>query len=419
MQLTTNADPVQQLRAAFVAAPIPPQIGVAVSGGSDSIALLHLLVDWSRDGGPAVHAVTVDHGLRVDAAAEARAVDQICAGLGVPHDTLRWQGHDGTGNLMDAARRARYRLIADWARGQGIAVIALGHTADDQAETFLLRLARGSGVDGLSGMAVWRQSQGQAWVRPLLGAGRDELRAFLVRRGIGWIDDPTNADAHYDRVKARQALAVLAPLGITRQRLVDTAARMVLARRALDETAMRAARDAARIEAGDVVLRREVLLAQPEEIRLRLLAQAIRWLTSADYRPRLRPLSAALAQMTQGRRVTLAGCLLSGGRTEFRIGREPRAAMAAVSVPGAVWDGRWRVEGPEISGLQVRALGEAGLAQCAHWRATGLPRMTLLASPAVWKGEVLVAAPLARAEADWRAVPAIDAQRFFLSALSH
>jgi tRNA(Ile)-lysidine synthase len=408
----------------FALRPRPDRLGVAVSGGGDSVALLHLLAGWQAEGGPPLAVVTVDHGLRPEAAAEAALVARQAAALGLSHDTLVWQGAagpgwDGQGNLMDAARRARLGLIAAWARARAIPVVALGHTADDQAETVLMRLARGSGVDGLAGMARWRHAEAVDWVRPLLGVARADLRAWLAARGIGWAEDPTNADPAYDRVKARAALRRLAPLGLTRARLVDTATRMAEARAVLEAAALAAARSGARIEAGEVILSRAMLRSAPRETQLRLLAHAIRWITAADYRPRIAPLAAALeAALDGGRRRTLAGCLIGPAPDGLRVGREPRAACGRVA-PGAVWDRRWRLEGPPVPGAEVAALGAAGLALCPGWRARGLARSTLLASPAVWQGAALLAAPLARPEAEWRAFPACDPETFFTGLLSH
>ncbi|WP_114967069.1 tRNA lysidine(34) synthetase TilS, partial [Alkalilacustris brevis] len=183
-----------------------PGLGVAVSGGGDSVALLLLVADWAAARGVRLRAVTVDHGLREGAAQEAEAVARLCAELGIGHDILRWQGWDGQGNLQDAARRARQGLIAGWARDHGLAAVALGHTRDDQAETVLMRLARGAGVDGLSGMAPLRLAVGLAWLRPLLDVGRAELRALLRARGVPWAEDPSNEDARFQRVRARRAL---------------------------------------------------------------------------------------------------------------------------------------------------------------------------------------------------------------------
>ena len=418
MPLSREAALAQGLRAAFGDDP-PARLGVAVSGGGDSMALLHLLADWAAEGGPALAVVTVDHGLRPAAAAEAAMVARVAAGLGLPHQVLRWQGWDGRGNLMDAARRARMALIAEWAAGQGVGVVALGHTADDQAETLLMRLARGSGVDGLAAMAPARRQNGVIWLRPLLGATRADLRSYLSARGGRWAEDPTNDDPAFDRVRMRQALALLAPLGVTRDRLVETAARMAMARQALEETTLRAARACAAIEAGDVVFRRAPLLDQPMEIQLRLLAHAIRWIAGADYRPRLRALSDLRDEVMAGRRRVLAGCLLTPARGLIRVGREPQAAARAVAAPGTVWDGRFVLDGPDSAGTEVRMLGDGGLALCPRWRDTGLPHSAALASPAAWRGGDLVAAPLAGHARGWLARPARDPAQFFLSVLSH
>ncbi|WP_371135412.1 tRNA lysidine(34) synthetase TilS [Frigidibacter sp.] len=390
------------------------RLGVAVSGGGDSVALLHLLAAWRAEGGPDLAAVTVDHGLRAEAAVEAEAVAAACAALGVPHAVLRWQDWDRRGNLQDAARRARQRLIAEWAAGQGTHAVALGHTADDQAETVLLRLARGSGVDGLSGMAAERSAEGVLWLRPLLGARRETLRDWLRVRGISWAEDPSNDDPRFDRVKARQALAALAPLGLDAEGLLDTAARMRMAREALAQAALAAARGLGRIDAGDVVLAAG-FAGLPEETRLRIGAHALRWIGGGDYRPRLAALRGALAAVQAGKPATLAGCLLLPEAGGLRVTREPQAVVATVAVSGELWDGRWRLEGPEPEGCDIRALGPAGLALCPDWRETGRPHAALAAAPAVWRGADLVAAPLAGRPAGWRAELACGDEDFFLS----
>ncbi len=263
------------VRGGFGAVP-PARIGVAVSGGGDSSALLHLMADWRDAGGPEVHAVTVDHGLRAGSAAEAAAVARAAAVRGVGHDVLAWS-RPSRGNLEAAARVGRIALIADWARARGIGDVALGHTADDQAETVLMRLARGSGVDGLAGMAALREAAGLRWWRPLLAARRGDLRDWLRARGISWIEDPMNDDPAFDRVKARRALEVLAPLGVTVEGLVATAGWMALARGALEAACLGAQGAVWRVEAGDVVFAAAPFFDLPEELRLRLLTAALRW----------------------------------------------------------------------------------------------------------------------------------------------
>jgi len=409
-----DADLQARLRDAFVPA-VPARIGVAVSGGGDSVALLHLLAEWARDGGPALHVVTVDHGLRAASAAEAAGVADLCHTLSLSHDILRWRDWDGPGNLMDAARRARLRMIAGWAKGRGIVTVALGHTADDQAETFLMRLARGSGVDGLSAMATQRQALEVTWLRPLLAIRRDALRGYLRRRGATWIDDPTNDDPKFDRIKARQTLAALEPLGITVDRIGSTVSLMSMARTVLQGAVVQLVQSSAREEAGSVVVDKPALLAQPPETRLRFLAEAIRWVSSADYRPRLDALTEAWAEVVSGQKRTLSGCILHSDATQIRIARELNAVAQAASLTDQLWDNRWRVEGPHEAGLQVRALGAEGLRACPNWRETGFSRDTLLATPAIWQREALIAAPLAGMSNGWTAEIPAGFSRFIVS----
>jgi tRNA(Ile)-lysidine synthase len=373
-------------------------LGLAVSGGSDSMAMLCLIVPWARATGMAVSVATVDHGLRVEAVAEAAFVGRVCAGLGVAHRVLAWRGWDGRGNLQASARAARTGLLAAWARDVGAEAVALGHTLDDQAETVLLRLLRGSGVDGLSGMEADREEGGLRWVRPLIGLRREALREFLRAEGRDWVEDPSNADERFDRVKARRALEALGPLGVEAEGLVATAGRMRVARRALEDYAGRAAAEVARVEGGDVVFDRAGFDALPEETRLRLWSGAVRWVGAGAYRPRLDALRAALAEVAEGRRRTLQGAVLSRGRGVWRVTRELAAVRDLRVQVGEVWD-RWIVEGPEG---EVRALG-AAVDGVPGWRAAGLPRATVMASPAVWRGETLVAAPVAGFGQGWTA----------------
>ena len=181
---------------------------VAVSGGSDSTALLVLLRQWlamSADS-PGLHAVTVDHGLRAASAEEAGAVARLCAGLGVSHETLCWDGPKPSTGRMAAAREARYRLLDAAAQRHGARLVMTGHTQDDQAETIAMRAARGPGI-GLAGIAPASLYRRRTWfVRPLIGLSRAALRRHLIGAGTGWIDDPTNTDLRNERARVRAAM---------------------------------------------------------------------------------------------------------------------------------------------------------------------------------------------------------------------
>lgn len=380
-------------------------LGVAVSGGSDSLGLLHLLHDL---GGRRLHVVTVDHGLRPTSAGEAVHVARLAEALGHSHTTLTWAGWDGKGNLQDQARRTRYSMMADWAREAGLGAVALGHTMDDQAETFLMRMGREAGVDGLSPMAERFDRAGMTFLRPLLFCRREALRDLLADRGVTWVEDPSNDDDTFDRVRARQALEALAPLGLTADKLATVAGNLGAARGALDVYGLKLIRASVKSVAGDLIFDRTAFQGEPAEARRRLLAAALRFVASAPYPPRRTALDEALAAVDDRRNTALHGCRLLVADMTLRITRE-HAAVASLSGPThQPWDMRWAFEGPHDAGLEVRALGEA-INTVPTWRDTGLPRATLLASPAIWRGETLVAAPVAGWPEGWRAkVPGCD-----------
>jgi tRNA(Ile)-lysidine synthase len=401
MRLSDPAPDGELLRAARDAIPgrDPGRIGVAVSGGSDSVAALHLL----HAAGWTVEAVTVDHALRPEAAEEARRVAASCAGLGVPHATLGWsEGPDPTGNLMAQARMARYALIAGWARSRGLEDVVVAHTRDDVAETFLMRLSRGAGLDGLAAMQGAWVERGVTFRRPFLAFGREALRGYLRRHGVGWGDDPTNADPRYLRSRARTALAALAPLGIDAAGLAGVADRLASARAAIDRAVGEAAGRAVRLDRGDVLLGPGAPLHP--EIGRRLVIAALRFVSGVAYPPREEALARLLAGLEDGRPHVLSGVRVQRQGEVTRFTREARAVAALDGPTTGVLDGRWALQGPHAPGLTVRALGAAGLGQCRGWRETGLPRASLLASPSVWQGPTLVAAPLAGVPEGWSAV---------------
>ena len=219
-------------------------IVLAVSGGPDSMALMHLATRWAeRIAGaapPKLHVATVDHGFRPGSAGEAAFVAAAASDLGLPHVTLRWDGPKPTSRIQERARSARYALLADHARNVGAAYVLTGHHADDQAETVLMRLGRGSGVAGLAGMR--RDSalvDGITLVRPLLDLPKETLVGFCRKEGVRSIEDPSNSDPAFARVRLRQQSAVAAALGLDRTTLVRLAERMRRADAALDDASMR------------------------------------------------------------------------------------------------------------------------------------------------------------------------------------
>lgn len=387
----------------------PKRLGVAVSGGGDSMACLDLMLWHGRDSGFPVEAVTVDHGLRAEAKDEIALVAAYCAARDVPHSVLRWDW-DRTGNLQAEARAARYRLIGAWAAERGVDTVALGHTQDDIAETFLMRLARASGVDGLSEMERQFEREGVTWVRPMVTHGREDWRIYLRRHGISWAEDPSNEDEGFDRVKARKALKALGPLGIDAETLATVAHNIGEARSALKHYVVQDARDHVVSEGGDLVLPTEFpdpTRTIPPEAMFRLRRAALQWVGGGDYPARGEAMFEARDALRSGKSYTLAGCLLSpvegdkAWQRKWRITREFNAVRDLGTPTDALWDGRWRLTGPHAPDLEIRALGEA--VKDTPWRETGMPRSSLMASPSVWRGGALVAAPVAGLSNGWTA----------------
>jgi tRNA(Ile)-lysidine synthase len=389
-------------------------IGVAVSGGGDSIALLRLVVDWAAGRSVLVYAYSVDHGLRPEAGAEVDWVKKLCAPLGVQHRTLTWSGWDGRGNLSAAARKARYELIALEALQDGVKTVLLGHTQDDQAETVLMAVTRRAGADGLAAMPVSKDDKGLRWVRPLLAATRSDLREHLAAIDQIWIDDPTNEDANFERVRMRQAKDTLNGLGITADALSDLATNMQDTRDALVVMTNAALRGSATFVLGNVCFDKRGFLQQTLEIQRRLLRKSFGYVAPKASLPRRDGMTLALTVIAQGKDTSLGGCLVLVKTNSIWIVREPNAVKALETSIDAIWDDKWRVNGPATQqDLVIRALGEIGLKECLEWRDHEIPRPALLSSPSIWHGDRLIAAPLAKHSADWSAKTILGPEDYY------
>ncbi|UZD89660.1 tRNA lysidine(34) synthetase TilS [Cognatishimia activa] len=399
MQLGRTDNDLLEILKSEIAKAGATRIGIAVSGGGDSMALLYLSVALGER--YTVEAITVDHGLRAESASEAEFVQRACAGQDVRHATARWTGWKGEGNLQDRARQARYSLIAEWAKRRKLHAVMIGHTLDDVAETFLIRLGREAGVDGLARMDAAFERQGMRFLRPMLEVSREDLRQFLKRHRREWREDPSNENEMFQRVRARRAMEIFEGIGISAESLARVSQNMRDAREVLEADVRNLAGECIQQVDGDLLLERNTFLEAPKELRRRLLVASISWIGQNDYAPRRAPVDELDQAITEGRNFALGGCIISVSKTRVRLAREYNAVRELTEhSPG--WD-RWMLEGPWQMGMQVKALGEPGLTQLELWRESALPRKSLMASPSVWLGEELIAAPLARAAEGWQA----------------
>lgn len=329
------------------------RIAIAVSGGADSMALVMLLVQWARANGAGVHALTVDHGLRDAAADEARQVSSWLAPLKIPHTTLCWHEgrdyRDRPGSAQAAAREARYRLMTGWCTDNGCTHLFLAHHADDQAETFLMRLARGSGIDGLAAMAPLVDRDGVRLARPLLAIPKARLVAYCEQIGQPWIEDPSNTNEAYGRVRFRAARDVLAREGLSTDRLLATAQHMRRARAALDHYVADLLDNACAWDRhGLARVSLTPFLEAPEEVGLRALASLLMRVSGQVYRPRFERLARLYETLRAGpwRDATLHGCRLVREGEVLTVAREAAQVSDEVALrPGAavIWDGRFEI----------------------------------------------------------------------------
>lgn len=360
----------------------------AVSGGGDSLALLFLLHDYLQrlPDAPSLIAVTIDHALRSESAAESAAVGRMAAAAGIPHRVLRWEGPKPATGVPAAARQARLSLLARAAEGAGTDLVLTGHTADDQAETLAMRLERGEGR-GAAGMAPATLYDGRIWfARPLLEVRREALRVFLRARGISWMDDPTNRDTRFERARKRQE--------------IDEHSIARLLNKARD--AAQAREDAGRKAAA--LIGEAVLRPAPGLLRLRLAefrgaeqevaVYALRILLAvAGGTPHLPDLARARGILDQadgdGFRTSLSRAVIATKSGYLFLHRETRNLPEVPLTDAFVWDGRYRMNvHSQQEDLVVAAFGsenarEHEISDIDAPR--GLVRSALAAEPAIWR----------------------------------
>ena len=392
----------EQLMAPFAPFEAAPHLAVACSGGGDSMALAVLADRWARARGGGVTALIVDHRLRPESTSEAASVGRTLAELGIACHILVCSDALPAGNLEDAARRARYQLLETWCADNGVLHLLTAHHRDDQAETLLMRLARGSGLDGLAGIAPVSIQRTCRVLRPLLTIPPERLRATLRDRGVTPVEDPMNRDSAFQRARLRAARTLLAEEGLSAKRLAATAARLARARGAL-ETMVAAvlARAVALDPLGYARVDAAALKAAPTEVGLRALAAVLATVGGADYPARLEQLERLYeslpADIGGGR--TLGGCQLIAKTDHVLICREPAAVtdrQAVLSGARLHWDGRFAVAVPgyATAGLSVGPLGRDGAARlAAEGSDGGVPAVVRLTLPALSDADGLAAVP--------------------------
>jgi len=380
-----------------------PHVAVGCSGGGDSMALTLLLAQWAEAREGRVTALIVDHRLRPESTAEAEQAAGRLAARGIEARVLSGPGRPVSGNLQAAARDLRHSLMRAACVEAGILHLALAHNREDQAETVLLRLARGSGVDGLAAMAPVAERADLRLIRPVLDVPRARLRATLRAMDQPWIEDPSNEAATFARVRFRRLAPELAAEGLTSGRLAATASLLGRARAALEtEAAAVVARCMRVYPAGYGEIDPLALRQTSPEIALRCLSRALTCISGGIHPPRLERLERLYgALMDPGKPFngrTLGGCRILMKRNKVLICRELRAVSGPSSAQDEImWDGRFRIRLRSTQGLRVRRLGQDGWrmvsAQDPGLRKCRIPAPVRPSLPAVWGLDDVVVVP--------------------------
>jgi tRNA(Ile)-lysidine synthase len=404
-----------RLRARLDAAPTGPAaipVALGLSGGGDSMALLVLALDWARDRGRTILPLIVDHGLQSGSADIAALAAARAAALGVGARVLSWTGDKPKTGIQAEARDARLRLLTEACREAGASALLLAHTADDQAETVWLRLAAGTSWRGLVAMRLaapaplWPEGRGVSVIRPLLDAGRVELRSLLREVGVDWIEDKANTDRGFARVRARQMLAALggsAVGGGVRARLLTVAHEARALADAEDSGALALWRSAGSAGADGALRLARSALASPAAARL--LQVMLAAVSGQAREPAPEQVAAALERLRRGAAATLGGAAALVRGEEVLIHRDPGAVLgrSGVAPPppvmlqageAMVWDGRFLVRA-RAPGLKVAPLGRdlSYLMEEARIRLGQVPLPVRAGLPALREGPAIVAVP--------------------------
>jgi len=398
MPLTSSE--FRQLMTPFAPFGTPPTIAVATSGGPDSLALVLLCHQWAMEQGGKAIAITVDHQLREESAAEASQVKIWLEARGLEHHILTWQRaadeeilHSA---IQAAAREARYQLLSRWCIDHGVQHLLTAHHAQDQLETFMIRLSKGSGLKGLTGIQGQVLTHFGRILRPLLTVDANRLKATLKHFNQPYLLDPSNENENFTRVRWRQLLPSLEAEGLTPLSIQESLDRLNHAQRIIDQyVSYILNKHAALTPYGYAILKKEALqetLETFEEMLKNLLAT----MSTQRYPVRRQAVHRAIDFIKLDKSFTLGGCQIINKSKEWWIVREPAAIGNDVPIQKSgsyLWDGRFIVDVSHNMPCRISALGEHGiqlLEPDARKRLKMIPHIVLQTLPALWKGGELI-----------------------------
>ena len=370
------------------------ELGLAVSGGSDSLAMLYICNDWALEKKVKLHCVTVDHKLRSESLKEAELVADHCNGLGIHHEIVEWK-HDKelSGNLSNLARSARYELIDKWRKN--LRFVLVGHTRNDQIETFFMNLKRGSGIEGLKGMPIrLKRPEGYFIIRPLIHTSRESLQRFLQEKNINWVSDPSNYNEDFERISQRKTWEILKSKGFSERRIELSTDHMRRAHDALRHMLPIHFKLIGKQELTDLLLDYNAFIELPEEFKLRLISAAVMWNGNLHYRPRFKAVLDVLENIKEKKTTVLGGTLFyhHGGKIRITIEFQSIKNNAVNCMLGSVWRNVWEVK-REIEDGHIMPIGIDGNNQLSKEQRIMMPFRSRIIQPGIFLKEKLLLAP--------------------------
>ena len=370
------------------------EIGLAVSGGSDSLAMLYICNDWAQENKVKLHCLTVDHKLRSESAKEAELVANHCSGLGINHEIVEWKHEENiSGNLSDSARSARYKLIDKWRKE--LSFVLVGHTKNDQIETFFMNLKRGSGIEGLKGMPLsFKRPEGYFVLRPLIHSSRESLQQVLQEKNINWVSDPSNLNEDFERISQRKTWEILKSKGFSESRIELSVAHMRRAHDALKQMLPIHFKQIGKQELTDLLWDYNAFIELPEEFKLRLMSSAIMWNGNLHYRPRFKAVLDVLKNIMEKRTAVLGGAIFYHHAGKIRMTTELKSLEnnTVNCSLGSVWRNNWEVKRAIKDGY-VAPIGINGNNQLSKQQKSSMPYRSRIIQPGIFLKEKLLLAP--------------------------
>ncbi len=376
------------------------RLAVAVSGGADSMCLCLLMNLWARSNGLCIVALTVDHLLRAESTAEAEKVLYWMQQRGIEHHTLSWKKESPPANLQDSARQARYKLLIEWCSQNHVKYLALAHNLDDQFETVMQRLAHHSGPSGLAGIPLARSTEHVKILRPLLNYSKSQIIETLRHLNQEWIEDPSNQNTKFTRIKIRQQQERWSSYGLSKERVLQLKQKMVQ-QRMLKESQVQdfLAQHMTSHAEGYVLLDYEHLIAQDSQLLELTIIHLLKFVSGRIYPPRQENLNHAIYQISLRHNTTIHGCILQLWQGKLLICREAHNMEPTKNFQGletVIWDNRYQItlkDSPELDDARIQSLDNSWLDLKSNPHLMSLPTAVRPTLPSIWLKERLLCVP--------------------------